>query len=814
MSRFNKMCTVLRAAVCAVFVPFAALAYNVTYDCGDGTGTPPATDTTAVEGETFSPVMVLKNSCQKTGYVLSGWKISGTNSVVSGGFTWQYTEDKTFTAQWAEFDPKFTITTTNMPANSTFKYWQGANGLFYVDWGDGTLQTINGIRTIEHTYATAGVHTIRFDGLATGYRYIQPDYRMGSVSFGIRGNSMYDTSGSKYTGTPQFVAGISGSLGAIYPGLADSNQPRFIGTFSECTNLTGQIPANLFSGVVGSSVVPTTQRDDGMLMFAQTFYGCSGLTGSIPAGLFGDLNNAATDQAMFQETFRGCSGLTGSIPAGLFSGVTGIPRAGLFGGTFQDCSGLTGSIPAGLFSNISGDASTGGISGYTINGVTYTDGATQAFGSTFSGCSGLTGAIPQNLFAGISGSTEYLFNGTFNGCSNLTGSIPADLFANITGSADYMFAITFQRCEKLTGSIPENLFRGVSGSAPFMFSGTFSRCYELGGSIPAGLFSGVTGSAEALFQGTFNRCTGLTGTIPDNLFRGVSGGAKQMFQYTFGYDSGLTGSIPAGLFTGVSTAAESLFEGTFVGCTSLSGQIPNFFFNVSGAAPSMFNMTFKDCRGLTGQVPDALFASVSGAAKDMFKNTFSGACSLSENLPHNLFYRVSGSAQGLFHGTFDMSACGVGNIPASQLEGYIDQELFEHITANATDEFTDTFKNTALATECECGTRSATTAWGISFVDGRAVCYNRPKDNEVFYNGECVTTCSFATELKTENNLSYPLLSEQVTTPTLVFESEGTKCYVPLESGADSFNLKWQDAATNEIKLYHTGSLDDIMFPS
>lgn len=251
MSRFNKMCTVLRAAVCAVFVPFAALAYNVTYDCGDGTGTPPATDTTAVEGEIFSPVMVLKNSCQKTGYVLSGWKISDSNQVVSGSFTYQYSTDKTLTAQWAEFDPKFTIMTTNMPANSTFKYWQGAEGLFYVDWGDGALQTINGIGTIEHTYVTAGVHTIRFDGLATDYTTASGDNVPGAVSFGV--TAAIDDNGVGYTGTPLFVAGIFDSLGTIYPSLQNGNQPKFISTFDGCAGLTGYINSELFSGVNGNS---------------------------------------------------------------------------------------------------------------------------------------------------------------------------------------------------------------------------------------------------------------------------------------------------------------------------------------------------------------------------------------------------------------------------------------------------------------------------------------------------------------------------------------------------------------------------------
>ena len=40
-------------------------------------------------------------------------------------------------------DSKFTVTTTNMSANTTFKFVLTATGTFYVDWGDGsTVETI------------------------------------------------------------------------------------------------------------------------------------------------------------------------------------------------------------------------------------------------------------------------------------------------------------------------------------------------------------------------------------------------------------------------------------------------------------------------------------------------------------------------------------------------------------------------------------------------------------------------------------------------------------------------------------------------
>ncbi len=676
--------------------------YTVTYDCGDGTGTAPA-NATATYNANFSPVMIMKNLCEKPGYVLSGWAVSGTGDVKSGTFTWTYTGDKTLTAQWVEFDPKFTITTTNMSANSTFKYWQGASGKFYVDWGDGTYQTINYTAVIPHTYETAGVHTIRFGGRATGYSTSASDTAPNAIGFGIR--SVYKRDATTNAGTPLFVAGISGSLGDIYPSLPNDNHPRFMSTFNGCTNLTGSIPAELFRGVTGSK----TDKDKNQAMFTATFQDCSGLTGSIPAGLFGDLDNATTAMGMFQETFMGCSGLTGSIPENLFAGAVGIPRAGLFNAIFRDCSGLTGSIPENLFAGISGDAHADMGSSFAISGdTTYRDQATAAFMNTFGNCPGLTGSIPENLFSGITGNAAYLFSGTFYGCSGLTGSIPENLFSGITGSAAFLFQSTFYKCSGITGSIPENLFRGV------------------------------TGSAKALFNGTFNNCTGLSGTIPANLFRGVT-----------------------------------------------------------------------------------------GAAERMFRLTFQGLCRIETPIPSNLFSGVSGTAKDMFSSTFNMGNCGAvgGNgLPESGLTGYIDPQLFAGVTGNSTDIFTYTFRNTRLDAECPCGAHSVTTAWGIDKIPPtaynpandptgkdvpRAVCAPGLKPNEHYYtdgngNTVCTTNCDFATELKIENGLSYPLLAEQVTTPTMVVQNGETKCYVPLESGVDSLNLKWNE------NVYHTGTLDPV----
>ncbi len=304
-------------------------------------------------------------------------------------------------------DYSFFISTT--PDTSSFSFKFSASGTFYVDWGDGIIETIKKSDTTNvtytHPYVDASSYKIRIGGRATAY---SNDAKTAAISF----------SGNKK------VAAINGSLGAIFPTISSKQQPRFYQTFNNCTNMSGNIPAKIFSGISGK---PTTT------MYTGVFANCTSLTGEIPPDLFGNLSGAPSYQ-LFNNAFLNCSGLSGRIPSKLFAGLSGSPTEYLFDSTFSGCSGLSGEIPADLFR---------GISGTPLYGVFY---------RTFSGCSGLTGPIPENLFSGIYGTP-----------------------------AGSMFYYTFYNCTGLT-SIPDNLFGNISGSAKTnMFGGMFSGCIGLGG---------------------------------------------------------------------------------------------------------------------------------------------------------------------------------------------------------------------------------------------------------------------------------------------------------------------------------------------
>ena len=340
---------------------------------------------------------------------------------------------------------KLSFTATTTSDTTSFSFNISAAGTFYVDWGDGTAgETITKTGTItksiSHTYAAAASYDIKIGGLATAY---QTSGYIGAISF---------SSNKK-------LAGISGSLGKIFPTLSSTSQPRFYRTFYGCTNLKGSIPENLFAGVSGAPIKS---------MFENAFGNCKGLTGNIPENLFAGISGAPTEN-LFEETFYNCSGLTGGIPENLFAGIKGAPAENMFFYTFGGCAGLTGDIPVNLFA---------GISGAPISGM---------FNYTFNGCTGLTG-IAGRLFAGIKGvPADYMFQGTFNNCTGLTGEIPLGLFGNLSGApAFHMFQNTFNGCSGLTGKSARN------PDGTYLYdvfpSATSSQV--------SGMYSGVTGLSD------------------------------------------------------------------------------------------------------------------------------------------------------------------------------------------------------------------------------------------------------------------------------------------------------------------------------
>ena len=182
--------------------------------------------------------------------------------------------------------PEVTLTTTD--DTDSFGFLISAAGKFYVDWGDGTIETITKPDTTDttylHDYSTTGEYTIGIGGQATAYNTDEYTAAISFVDYAWQ------------------IASIDGSLGAIFGTLSSdtNNQPRFNGTFQNAYNMKGSIPSDLFAGISGA---PASD------MFNSTFSGCSKLT-SIPENLFGNISGTAQSY-MFYNTFYNCTSLTG-----------------------------------------------------------------------------------------------------------------------------------------------------------------------------------------------------------------------------------------------------------------------------------------------------------------------------------------------------------------------------------------------------------------------------------------------------------------------------------------------------------------------
>ena len=610
----------------------------------------------------------------------------GTNAfaITCGSNEFKYIDTANNNAEKC-IESKFEITTTS--DTDSFEFKISAAGVFYVDWGDGRVDPLprtgkTYINIYSHTYATAGSYTIKFGGGGVydattnpdGVTKYNTDDYTATISFNRSGGDDSDANAVK-------IASIHGSLGALFPTIGDATgmdggssallqiQPRFEDTFRKATNLTGEIPADLFSGISGQPVKN---------MFRSTFKGCTALTGTSEQ----DLNN---------------SGMNYAIPPTLFSGLSGKPAVEMFKETFYNCSSLTGTIPENLFSGISGQP------------------AERMFSYMFSGCSSLTGTIPENLFSGISGQpASGMFAGVFSSCRGLTGEIPGNLFSGISGQpASGMFQQTFYGCSGLTGEIPSGLFSGISGQpVQNMFYGTFNGCSGLTGEIPSGLFGDISGQPQgSMFKETFKGCSGLAGPIPNRLFGDLSGNPRHsMFYGTFEGCSGLTG-IPSGLFGVLSgQPATSMFERTFYGCSGLTGEIPSGLFGVLSGQPaySMFFCTFDGCKNLTGSIPSGLFGNLYGqGANYAFYRTFDDCQNLTGPIPDRLFGSLSSVVGSMFSETFyrcfNLGKDSIGG----QSKYYVPSNLFAGISADAS--LYRIFNDTGLLTKCPSGTEEYST---------------------------------------------------------------------------------------------------------
>ncbi len=604
-------------------------------------------------------------------------------------------------------DAEFTVTTT--ADTTSFKFNISAAGAFTVDWGDGNVENITknntANTTYSHTYSTAGAYNIGISGQATGYNPSSHG-AVAAISFSSNKN----------------VAGISGSLSAIFGTLADGTNPSFYSTFWNCTNLTGNLPTELFSGLYGA---PSND------MFRVTFSNAENLTGYVNGRMFSGLTGGFSSWdhvgGSYSGTFNGTSSIdrqcpdgTYSVPApyGAKSGWAGVAvcitcpdEYPLFdsGNTeFYKCYNTSSArCGAGKYYDATvSRCTTCPVGSYCPGEIrSYDDGTiTDIVACPYGGVSSAGSAsaddcafAPKFTFSTNGHNVSWIWisaAGTFSidwgdgsGIQTISKArtdrtrywhqykdysihtISISGRATEYNTSPDVAVIDFEPSYYMD-TLPVSAIGGSLGSIfgvlPDGTQPSFYRTFAKAAitDIPSGLFSGTERAyTPDVFTETFAECRNLT-SVPEGLFSGIQGAPTEyMFNGTFMHCYNLT-DIPENLFSGVQGAPVAyMFNSTFSGCHNLN--IPeNLFRGIQGApAAYMFSGTFV---GFAGNIPENLFSGVQGApAAYMFPYTFQGFYG---TIPEKLFSGVQGApAPDMFYGTFFNS--GITSIPGGLFSG-------------------------------------------------------------------------------------------------------------------------------------------------
>jgi predicted secreted protein len=243
--------------------------------------------------------------------------------------------EKTFTVT-LEVEAKMTVennfqievTTTKSPQNFICRFditTPGTGRTLHVDWGDGSATDYDASIDASHTYATAGVYTIRMSGYVNRIDFF--------IGFGRESQKLI-------TAIKTPIRGITGLNSAMYMFKHCENIPSIPeGLFDQCPDITTFYDTFIALRKITSIPPGLFDKQKNVTSFFATFFKCERLK-EIPPGLFDKHPNNRS----FAWTFGMCYSLT-SVPAGLFDRHT---KVGKFDHVFFRCTALR-SIPPLLF---------------------------------------------------------------------------------------------------------------------------------------------------------------------------------------------------------------------------------------------------------------------------------------------------------------------------------------------------------------------------------------------------------------------------------------------------------------------------------
>ncbi len=760
----NSIKRVLKALVIAFVMlvsPAFATTYNITYELDGGTLASGVSNPATYDDDTLK-VLDLPI---KSGYVFKGWYENSnfTGDPVKWISANSTSGDKTYYAKWGTFESKFQITTTDdivsdgTGSNDYFAFKMSAEGVFYVDWGDNS-----GIEVIDrrgntayqyytHTYTntTARSYDIKFDGQATGYE----DFLFSqAILFGYAGDDTVSVNENRTVSgtTYEKVAGISGSLGALFPTIggadatiglvADSSalkaiQPRFVGVFEQCTFLAGTIPDELFNGV-GGQAAPQ--------MFDLIFKRCYSLTGTIPVTLF-----AGIISTTIIDPFEDTSLLT-SCPDGTHQATTGFES--YFDGYVACVAADKVYCKKGERFDTNTNACVTCQSGYTCPelGAIYTCPNGMGGNSTSTAC-----IAPNSITYNLNGGT----NNPDNSSTYLTSTTLKDpskanyKFMGWYKNADFTGVEVKTLVHETDGDVTlyakwgtfENKFQ-ITTTDNIVSDGTGTGDYFVFGMSAAGVFwvdwgdgtieriDRTNNTTEQYYSHTYTNTIARSYDIKfDGRATGYNDCALPAVSFQYLYGASATSSVnenrtvvgPTGtLVAGISGSLGALFP--TIGATDqydpTAGLNPYSDFcglPIYSIQPS-FSGTFLGS-SLTGSIPAGLFSGVRGQPiRGMFSATF--VYTYVTSIPAGLFSGISGVlVRDLFNSTFRGCRRLTGTIPVTLFAG-ID------VNTDLVNPMSGVFYESGLSTSCPDGTRQATTGFE-SYFDGRVACV---ADDEIY----------------------------------------------------------------------------------
>jgi hypothetical protein len=487
-------------------------------------------------------------------------------------------------------DGKYAITTT---------FTRPGSQNIYIDWGDGTTDTISS------TASTTTIHTFTTGGTPSTRGYDTWKIRV----YGDAGTRITLCKSVPYTG--DYANNISGLLQAVY------GNNTILGCSSSFTAIHGYLEyVRLPEGMTSTSMstfsintrclqavdMPTSYAAAETL--ASAFSECTSLVSII----FPSDMTAVTSAS---ETFTGCSSLEYVVYPATWNSCTSFNR------THQNNYSLGTAVLPELPNCTSFDFAFNACRNLKfINIPKIKSGVSVNFAAAFGSCTSLVGV---NLDPTTTATID--FNSMFQGCSSIKSiTIPP----NITATG---YATAFQNCSSLVNiSLPTSGTSIASGGFSSMFNGCGALTEVNLPSAP---------SASQSFANTFLNCFTLSKIV---------------------IPSGYNITTLASTFQGCQSINTVEFTGTLNNCTTMSSTFQNCFSLTNLTLPTgltsltTIGSTFQNCYALAS----VTFPATMSALTNM-QNAFTSCFSLqSVTLPTTVGTQVTSSFANIFQNCYSI----------------------------------------------------------------------------------------------------------------------------------------------------------------